>query len=201
MPDLMALQDLCGLLDRGEIDRAEFLAQFTRRLAKDIGCSRAGVRILLAGEQGLLLRCVAMYDAVHGRVVRPPDLRADDPAPFIDALARDGSVVAPDCGRHPATRPFLAGYLRPQDVRSLLDVSFSVNGVLYGSFSCEQVGGMQDWTPQQLQLLRRMAGRVSLALVNAITAELDTGPGALWRPSSPNRLVTMPLPLDDDGQD
>jgi hypothetical protein len=39
---------------------------------------------------------------------------------------------------------------------------------------------------------------VSLALMNAITSHLDTTPGGLWEPSTPNRLMTMPMPLDED---
>ena len=77
-------------------------------------------------------------------------------------------------------------------------MSFSVNGTLYGSFSCEQIGTSQEWTPHQVQLLRRMASRVSLALMHTITSHVDTGPGALWEPSTPNRLMTMPMPLDDE---
>ena len=57
MPDLTALQRICGLLDRGEIDRVEFLEQFTRRVAQDVGCSRAAVRMLIHAPKAL--RCAA----------------------------------------------------------------------------------------------------------------------------------------------
>jgi hypothetical protein len=43
-----------------------------------------------------------------------------------------------------------------------------------------------------------MASRVSLALMHAITSNVDTAPGALWEPSTPNRLMTMPMPFDED---
>jgi hypothetical protein len=52
MPELMALQRICGLLDRGEIDSAQFLELFTRRMAQGIGCSRAGVRMLIETQAG-----------------------------------------------------------------------------------------------------------------------------------------------------
>jgi hypothetical protein len=81
-------------------------------------------------------------------------------------------------------------------VRSLLDVSFSVNGVLYGAFSCEQVGNTMAWTQQQVNLLRQISARASLTLMHAINAQVDTAPGALWEPSTPNRLMTMPMSLD-----
>ena len=44
----------------------------------------------------------------------------------------------------------------------------------------------------------RVAGYhfVEAAMVDRLTAHIDTTPGALWEPSTPNRLMTMPMPLD-----
>jgi GAF domain-containing protein len=196
MPDVKAVQRICGLLDRGEIDRVQFFEQLTRRMAIDIGCSRAAVRMLINNPEGPALRSMAMYDLASGQLVRVPDMAGADSAPYFDALLRDGCVLAADCLAHPATAPFVAGYLAPQHVLSLLDVTFSINGVLYGCFSCEQLGQPTTWAPQQLSLLRQIAARASLTLMHAITAQIDTTPGALWEPSTPNRLMTMPMPLD-----
>jgi len=87
-------------------------------------------------------------------------------------------------------------YLVPSDVYSMMDVGFSVNGMLFGTFSCEEVGATMAWTQRQLQLLRKTASRASLSLLHAVTSQVDTDPGALWETSSPNRLVTMPMSLD-----
>jgi hypothetical protein len=201
MSDLTAVQRICGLLDRGEIDRVQFLEQFTRQMAGEIGCERAAVRMLINAPEGAALRSMAMFDAVRGELVRVPDMAGTDTEPYFDTLLRDGCVVAPDCHSHPATQPFVSSYLDPQGVQSMLDVAFSVNGVLYGSFSCEQRSGMLAWTPLQLKVLRQVASRASLTLMHAITAQIDTTPGALWEPSTPNRLMTMPMPLDVDKSD
>jgi len=201
MPDLTVLQRICGLLDRGEIDPAQFLEQFTRRMVEDIGCSRAAVRMLVHSPGGAALRCLEMFDAVGGRSMRAPDILVASADPYFEALLHHGYVVAPDAMHDPRTAAFAGSYLRPLDVRSLLDVSFSVNGVLYGTFSCEQVAAPQAWAPAQLQWLRQMASRVSLTLMHAISSQIDTTPGALWEPSTPNRLMTMPMALDaaDEG--
>ncbi len=198
MPDPNDLQRICGLLDRQEIDRHRFLEELTRFMARDIGCSRAGVRMLIETPNGPALRSIAMHDAAVDSLVSVPDLPADGTRLYIEALRQDGSVVAPVTSMHPATASYQADYLASQDVQSLLDVGFSVNGTLYGSFSCEQVGSTQAWTPQQLTRLRQIASRVSLTLMHAVSADIDTTPGALWEPSSPNRLTTMALPLTDE---
>lgn len=197
MPDLTALQRICGLLDRGEITLAQFLVQFAGRMVQDIGCSRAGVRMLIQSDSGPALRGAGLVKA-DGTTQRVPDLPGRDAVAYFEVLQRDGCVISPDCLNDPVTAGFVEPYLRPQDVRSLMDVGFSVNGVLYGTFSCEQHGTPVAWTPWQLSLLRQIASRVSLTLMHAITSHIDTTPGALWEPSTPNRLMTMPMALDED---
>jgi hypothetical protein len=76
-----------------------------------------------------------------------------------------------------------------------MDVSFSVNGSLFGTFVCEQRGAPVEWSQRQLQMLRKIASRASLTLMQVVNASVDTAPGALWESSTPNRLVTMPMPL------
>ena len=197
MSDTRQIQNICGQLERGEIDNAQFLEQFTRELAERIGCSRAGVWIFVEAAEGRALRCAAMYDASRDKMVTAPDMVGAEVARYFEALTRDGCIVAPDALTHPATSGLDGDYLQRHDVRSLLDVCFSVNGVLFGTFSCEQVGNAVNWTPRQLQLLRKIGSRASLALVHAIHADADTVAGTLWEPSAPNRFATMPAPLDD----
>ncbi len=192
MPELQAIRQICGLLDRGEIDSQQFLEQFTRQMTVDMGCTRAGIWMLIDTADGQALRCAAMYDSREGGLLPVTDMVGSDVTAYFDVLMRDGCVVAPDVHSHPATQGFLADYLLPLDIRSLIDVLFSVNGAPFGLFSCEQAGATIAWTPRHLQLLRRIGSRASLALMHALTNQIDTGPGALWEPSTPNRLAALP---------
>lgn len=199
MADGQWLQHLCGRLDRGEIGSALFLDSFATELAVRIGCSRAGVWVLIGTAEGRALRCLAMYDATRHCMVNATDMTLAEDAAYFEALERDGCVVAPDARTHPATAGFLDSYLLPLDVHSVLDVSFSANGQLFGAFSCEQVGAPVAWTQRQLQALRQIGARASLTLVHAAqaAAQIDTAPGALWPPSTPDRL-TQSIPVDPD---
>jgi GAF domain-containing protein len=197
MSQLTAMQRICGLLDRGEIALAQFQTLFARRVAQDLGCTRAGVRLRVETADGPVLRCAGMVGA-SGESIGVPDIPAAGAPDYFAALLRDGCVVAPDALRDPLTAPFVPPYLEPLDVQSTLDVAFSINGVLYGTFSCEQVGDTMAWSPFQLNLLRQFASRVSLTLVNAMQARLDTAPGVLWEPSAPDRLASLPMALDID---
>jgi len=196
MPDQPDLQDISGRLERGEIDSSQYLEQLMRFVAAQIGCSRAGLRVFVDTAEGRTLRSVAMYDATLDRMVSAIDILHPDHSAYREQLQRDGSVTVSQTLDDPVTVGPLRDYLASMQVVSLMDMSFSVNGVLFGTFSCEQLGEPVDWTQRQLQALRKIASRASLTLMHVVTAAVDTAPGALWETSTPNRLATMPMPLD-----
>ncbi len=173
---MMSLQEVCSRLDRGEISSAQFLERFTRWVAAEIGCSRAGVWIFADTLEGRALRCAAMFDAPLDRMRMDgtTDMVPTQAAAYFEALKRDSCVVANNARTHPATIGFLDDYLLPLNVHSLMDVCFSVNGVMFGTFSCEQVGHAVVWTPRQLTLLRQIGARASLALMRAARSSIDT---------------------------
>ena len=196
MPDHADQQLISGRLERGEIDSAQYLEELMRFVAAQIGCARAGLRVFTDTAEGRALRCVAMYDTALDRMVAEIDIVHADGAPYIERLQRDGCVVVARSFEDPVTGGSLRNYLVRSQVVSLMDMSFSVNGVLFGTFSCEQLGTPIDWTQRQIQALRKIASRASLTLMHVVNASVDTAPGALWETSTPNRLVTMPVPLD-----
>jgi hypothetical protein len=198
MPDPADLQVISGRLERGEIDSAQYLDQLMRFVASQIGCPRAGLRLFVDTEQGRTSRCVAMFDAGLDRMVAAADISHDAGSLYIEQLQRDGSVTATRAATDALNTGALGEYLAATQTTSLMDMGFSVNGVLFGAFSCEQLGTPRDWTQRQLQTLRKIASRASLTLMHVLSNSVDTAPGALWETSTPNRLATMPMPLDPD---
>ena len=196
MPDQSDLQEISGRLERGEIDSALFLDQLMRFVAAQIGCPRTGLRLLIDGPSGRTLRCAAMYDATVDRMIGAADISHGPDEPYFERLLHDGSVTMMRKPDDPVNVGALGEYLAAGEITAVMDMSFSVNGVLYGAFTCEQLGEPVEWTQRQLQALRRIASRASLTLMHVISMAVDTAPGALWETSTPNRLATMPMPLD-----
>lgn len=188
------LQVISGRLERGEIDSAHYLEQLMRFVAAQVGCARAGLRVFVDTAEGRALRCVAMYDAATDRMVTAIDIQQAGGGAYYERLQRDGSVIAARTDAISAGP--LRDYFDASKVASLMDIGFSVNGVLFGTFSCEQLGEPGTWTQRQLQSLRRISSRASLTLMHVVSASIDTAPGALWETSTPNRLATMQMPLD-----
>jgi hypothetical protein len=196
MSDRLDLQEISGRLERGEIDSAQYLDQLMRFVAMQIGCPRAGLRLFIDTEQGRTSRCVAMFDASLDRIVSAADILHAANSAYIEQLQRDGSVTVIRATDDPVDSGALGEYLAASQVVALMDMGFSVNGALFGTFSCEQLGTPLDWTQRQLQALRKIASRATLALMHVLSMSVDTAPGALWETSTPNRLATMPMPLD-----
>lgn len=196
MSDRLDLQEISGRLERGEIDSAQYLDQLMRFVAMQIGCPRAGLRLFIDTEQGRTSRCVAMFDASLDRIVSAADILHAANSAYIEQLQRDGSVTVIRAIGDPVDSGALGEYLAASQVVALMDMGFSVNGALFGTFSCEQLGTPLDWTQRQLQALRKIASRATLALMHVLSMSVDTAPGALWETSTPNRLATMPMPLD-----
>ena len=196
MPEQPELQVISGRLERGEIDSAQFLEQLMRFLAAQIGSTRTAFRVFVDTEAGRVLRCAAMYDSRADSMVPAVDVLHAENGAYLDRLQSDGCVCAPRVLDDRIAAGPLRDYLESANVVSLMDMSFSVNGVLFGTFSCEQVGTPVDWSQRQLQTLRKIAARASLTLMHVVTATVDTAPGALWETSTPNRLATMPMPLN-----
>ena len=168
-------------------------------LARKSGQGESADKKHVVDASGRVLRCIAMYDATLDLMVPVEDIASAGHSAYLEALLRDDCVVATDARADPATVCFLHDYLEPLNIHSLLDVCFSVNGVPFGIFSCEQIGAPVAWNLRQLQMLRQIGSRASLTLMRAATATIDTAPGALWEGSGTGRLPGPPPKAAADG--
>jgi len=167
---------LCAQMEHREIAVPAFLASCARLISAAVTCSRAGIWVFEDAEDGRRLRCLTMHDGVSDRLVRVPDETGDRVLAYFHALESTGHVMAYDARTHFATAGFFAEHLERNGVQSLLAVAFSVNGAIYGAFTCTQVGAKREWTRTQLNHLRLIGSKLSLALANATRNATDTRP-------------------------
>lgn len=175
MPQLQ-VQFLCGQLDRREMTRPEFVEACSRLISASIGCTRAGIWLVDEAGDASLLRCLGIYDSSKDRMTLAPSESSEQVSPYLHALRTTGHVLADDARFHPATAGFFADKLGENGVRSLMASAFSLNGELFGAFTCTQIGTPIHWTPVQLRTLKRIGSRVSLALAGATATSLSTMP-------------------------
>ena len=174
MNHLSAIDDLCTRLRSEEIGRQAFVDACARLACEAVGSSRAGLWVFAQGGSGLILRCLGMYDARDGTMSQVEDRVQQDSDVYFQTLRAEGSVIAIDAATHPATAGFYETGLRPHGVVSLLSSAFSLNGELFGAFTCSQVDQPAFWTRRQLTILTRIGSRASLALASVSTHQLRT---------------------------
>jgi GAF domain-containing protein len=167
MSNAIDVQRLCGQYDRREISHSRFVEECTRLIAVTIRCSRVGIWLFEDAAPCRLLRCLGIYDRNRDRMAQVPNESSQQVGAYFEALERTGYVLAVDARTHPATAGFFSDQLSINGVRSLLASSFSVNGSLFGAFTCTQVQETKAWTPGDLAKLKRIGARASLALAGA----------------------------------
>jgi GAF domain-containing protein len=173
-------QRLCAKLENGEVDGTRFLEQCTQLVVSVVGCSRAGIWVFQDTARGRTLHCLAMYDGVAEHMTMVQDEAGEHVGTYFQTLEQVGYVTAADAQTHFATAGFFADRLKPNGVRSMMAASFAVNGRLFGAFTCTQVGRQVEWSRQQLNALRQIGSRASLALsAYEARTSLDTRPTSL----------------------
>lgn len=169
------VQSLCAQFDRREMNTLQFMEGCTRLIATVVGCARVGIWLFEDASDGRVLRCLSFFDGVSGSMTLVPDETSVQVGAYFEALERVGHVIANDARTHPATAGFFHDKVSVNGVRSLMAASFSVNGRLFGAFTCTQTQ-ITEWSPTQLATLKRIGSRVSLALANATRTAQPTLP-------------------------
>ncbi|MBC8056387.1 MAG: GAF domain-containing protein [Rhizobiales bacterium] len=175
----LQVQSLCGQLDRRELTQPQFVEACSRLISASIGCGRAGIWLVDEVGGASVLRCLGLYDRAKNRMTMAPNESGEWVGSYMNALRTTGHVLADDAMLHPATAGLFADKLGERGVRSLLASAFSLNGELFGAFTCTQLGETCHWTSAQLALLKRIGARVSLALAGASATSSLTLPMAL----------------------
>ena len=195
MPDHAQLQLISGQFERAEVTGEQYLELLMRQVSVQLGCVRSGLRLFTGDGPTRVARCVAMYDASASLIVPAADIVHDESGPYLQGLRHSGCVIIDFDASAASGTDALQDYLRIVGAASVLDMGFSVNGALFGAFSCERDAASQPWSQRHIQLLRKIASRASLTLMHAVNSSTDSGPGAFWEPSTLTRLVTVPVGL------
>lgn len=174
MLDITEIDRLSYRLHGRDITRQQFIEDCVRFTAEAVDCTRCGLWVFPRSDSGRTLRCLGMYDRSAGNMVSVDDRQQDSSAAYFRALQESGHVLANDARTHPATKAFYERGLKPYGVQSLMAAAFSLNGKLFGAFTCSQVGERAVWSIRQLSILTRIGSRATLALASTSSSQLDS---------------------------
>jgi len=141
-----------------------------------IGCQRVSMW-KFEGEPGhLSLLCFAAKTADGELDFSEKRLVQSEYRDYFNALIERGTYVASDALAAPALQPMRANYLVPNNVLSLLDAAFMLNGRAYGMVCCEETQTRRDWRVGDVSALRAIVTRLALIMSGAPESVLWTTP-------------------------
>ena len=142
----------------------ELAREMTAAAAAALGMARVGLWRFT--ENGQQLVCVDSYAASGGTHTSGDVLqKAHFQAEF--AVLQDAKYVdADDALTDPRTAGYVAGYLKPNGITSMLDAVIRSGSRIQGLFCFEHVGPPRHWEDDEITFACQLADQVALTLVN-----------------------------------
>lgn len=172
---LERLRQLGLALADGQLKRQAYHLAVLGLLRQRLACSRVSLWRFDGSAPALRLICRASLSEAGEDELLGQTLEQGQFQLYFAQLAREGVFACADTAQEPTLAALQAVYLQPQGVRALMDVSFAVNGRLYGVLCCEQQGVARAWTRREIGLLLRFGRMVSLQLVRVLPEEFSRG--------------------------
>lgn len=151
---LARIRHFVHLHEQELLDLDAFFSQALPVLAEGLGCDRVSVWTYSQRGPQQALHCERLHHTGHDTTPLPPLVEQAHPDYFRE-LDRWGILSANDAQGHPALHSMCEAYLKPNDIRSLLDVPFAVNGRRTGLLCGEQTGATVEWSAAQISLMRQ----------------------------------------------
>lgn len=154
---LMALSHASGFIDRPRVNQ---LRQLLKACAEALEVSRVSVWRLDGRQQAI--ECELLYVLQDDSYQSGTRLYRTDFPRYFEALAQNRLIDAEAAGDDLRTSEFYQPYLKPHDIRSMLDAPIFAGGKLFGVLCLEQVGAERQWDMAELSYTAAVADTVSL---------------------------------------
>lgn len=184
--DAASLGKVLGEFYAGRIDRNACRSGVIDVVLGRIGCQRVSLWKFEGTPGRLDLLCFASKTAGGTLDTTERRLGQAEYRDYFNALIERGTYVSSDALADSALQAMREPYLVANNVRSLLDAAFMLNGRAYGMVCCEETVASRDWRAGEVMALRAIVTRLALLMSGAPESLLWT------TPSLP--LQSLPLP-------
>ncbi|HYG20394.1 MAG TPA: GAF domain-containing protein, partial [Ohtaekwangia sp.] len=152
------------------------LERITTTVAQQLELSRCSIWMLNATRNSMT--CEKLYLSRNRSFESGSVMQAKDYSGYFEAITREDVIAAKDAWTHPALKEFADDYLKPNDIRSVLNVPFFNEGRLTGIISCEHLHEQKDWTEEDIEFLKACADLVTVtfntANINKMLEQVNT---------------------------
>ena len=174
--DASRLQEILGEFYAGRIDRNACRSAVLDLVLSRMGCSRVSMWKFEGPLHDLNLLCFISKTAGGEVDTSERRLLQSEYRDYFNALISRGVYVGSDAMNDPALHGLLTPYLLSNNVRSLLDAAFMLNGRTYGMVCCEEAVAPREWRAGEVVALRAIVTRLALLMSSARESVLWTTP-------------------------
>ncbi|MCG9711181.1 sensor domain-containing diguanylate cyclase, partial [Pseudoalteromonas sp. Isolate3] len=109
-------------------------------------------------EDGKYLECVLNSEWYFTEVPpQPPIIEKKNHPEYFSAIFFGNSIVVNDAETDERTKSFCDDYLKPQNIKSMLDTIIFKEGFPIGVVCCEQVGESREWSVEEVHFTEVLA--------------------------------------------
>ncbi len=131
------------------------------------------VSIWIYHEENMSIQTIACYNREKDQFLDPAILFFDDAPAYFDAVKKQHTIVADDARNNPITKEFTEHYFIPNNIYSLMDVTFFLDGKLKGLLCCEHQHEIRVWTAEDRLFCRSVADIITLSFRTAQRLEYE----------------------------
>ncbi len=198
--DSERLQEILSVFYAGRTSRDETRSAVIDVVLGRLQCARVSLWKFNGDGDDLTLLCFASKSAGGALDTSDRRLHRVEYRDYFNALIERGTYLSVDAMNDPALQPMRDNYLVPNNVLSMLDAAFLLNGRAYGVICCDETATSRHWRASDVAALRAIVTKLALMMSGAPESALWTTPSVALRamPLSPATPDPAPPPRPPD---
>jgi GAF domain-containing protein len=185
------LQEILSVFYAGRTTRDETRSAVLDVVLERMRCARVSFWKFSGDGDELALLCFASKSVEGALDTSERRLRRIEYRDYFNALIERGTYLSVDAMKDPALQPMRESYLVPNNVLSMLDAAFLLNGRAYGMVCCEETSAQRHWRASDVIALRAIVTKLAVVM----SGQTDS---VLWTtPSVPLHSMPLTPPVDD----
>lgn len=109
------------------------------------------------------IECLLVYDNQQEVFLKENDLVEEINAPYFETIRTEKILAVDDVMNHADTAGFVKTYLTPNNIRSMMDAPYFIDGKLMGVLCCESQHDLHHWSCEDIIFATSMADIISMA--------------------------------------
>jgi PAS domain S-box-containing protein len=140
-------------------DLGKSLNRITRMVTETLGVDRASVWRF--SDDITELKCLTLYESSKDKYSRCPVIPEEIFSLYFKAIKDEHFLCVADTETDQRTVELSESYLKPHNIKSLIDAGIIVNGRLKGVVCCEHTGYKRKWEPDEEYFVSTIAAFVA----------------------------------------